>query len=161
MIWCHNILESNQWQQNRHSLTFGSATIQWRNNGRDSISNHQPDDCLLNCLFKVQIKRNIMIHAIYIYIYICTQLCLASIEGKELPRSERSLGIFLLLLYIHTIYWWWDQYTSGVCKITFTFLFLFHFILARELYFYFFTYMHSINFLCLSIIKTYFLLFHY
>ena len=24
---------------------------QWRHNGRDSVSNHQPHDCLLNCLF--------------------------------------------------------------------------------------------------------------
>ena len=25
-------------------------TSQWRHNGRDSVSNHQPHDCLLNCL---------------------------------------------------------------------------------------------------------------
>ena len=27
-------------------------TLQWRHNGRDSVSNHQPHDCLLNCLFR-------------------------------------------------------------------------------------------------------------
>ena len=26
--------------------------LQWRNNGRDSVSNHQPHDCLLNRLFR-------------------------------------------------------------------------------------------------------------
>ena len=34
-------------------------TIQWRHNERHGISNHQPHDCLLNRLFKVQIKENI------------------------------------------------------------------------------------------------------
>ena len=34
--------------------------IKWRHNGRDSVSNHQPHDCLLNCFFfKAQIKDNI------------------------------------------------------------------------------------------------------
>ena len=30
---------------------------QWRNNGRDSVSNHQPHDCLLNRLFKCGSKK--------------------------------------------------------------------------------------------------------
>ena len=34
--------------------TFKS--LQWRHNGRDDISNHQPHDCLLNRLFNAQIK---------------------------------------------------------------------------------------------------------
>ena len=29
-----------------------TVTLQWRYNGRDSVSNHQPSDCLLNHLFK-------------------------------------------------------------------------------------------------------------
>ena len=32
---------------------------QWRHNDGDGVSNHQPHDCLLNRLFKVQIKENI------------------------------------------------------------------------------------------------------
>ena len=31
--------------------------LQWRHNEHDGVSNHQPDDCLLNLLFKVQIKK--------------------------------------------------------------------------------------------------------
>ena len=27
------------------------SSLQWRQNGRDSVSNHQPHDCLLNGLF--------------------------------------------------------------------------------------------------------------
>ena len=33
--------------------------IQWRHNERIVISNHQPHDCLFDCLFKAQIKENI------------------------------------------------------------------------------------------------------
>ena len=32
------------------------TTLQWRHNERDSVSNHQPHDCLLNRLFKAKIK---------------------------------------------------------------------------------------------------------
>ena len=34
-------------------------SLQWRHNGRDSVSNHQPHDYLLNRLFKAQFKENI------------------------------------------------------------------------------------------------------
>ena len=34
-------------------------TLQWRHNERDGFSNHQPQDRLLNRLFKSQIKENI------------------------------------------------------------------------------------------------------
>ena len=34
------------------------ATLHWRHNGRDSVSNHQPHDCLLNCLFRRRSKKN-------------------------------------------------------------------------------------------------------
>ena len=33
------------------------ASLQWRHNGRDSVSNHQPHDCLLNCLFRRRWKK--------------------------------------------------------------------------------------------------------
>ena len=31
--------------------------LQWRHNGRDSVSNHQPHDCLLNHLFRRRSKK--------------------------------------------------------------------------------------------------------
>ena len=34
-------------------------TLKWGHNERDCVSNHQPHDCLLNCLFKARIKENI------------------------------------------------------------------------------------------------------
>ena len=34
-----------------------STTLQWRHNGCDSLSNHQPHDCLLNRLFRSRSKK--------------------------------------------------------------------------------------------------------
>ena len=34
--------------------------LQWRQNERDAVPKHKPRDCLLNRLFKVQIKENII-----------------------------------------------------------------------------------------------------
>ena len=31
---------------------FLTSSLQWRHNGRDGVSNHQPHDCLLNRLFR-------------------------------------------------------------------------------------------------------------
>ena len=32
------------------------GSLQWRHNGRDGVTNHQPLDCLLNCLFRRRSK---------------------------------------------------------------------------------------------------------
>ena len=34
-----------------------NITLQWRHNGRDSVSNHQPHECLLNRLFRRRSKK--------------------------------------------------------------------------------------------------------
>ena len=47
-----------KWPQ-PHTLEWFNATLQWRHNERAGVSNHQPHDCLLNRLFKAQIKENI------------------------------------------------------------------------------------------------------
>ena len=33
------------------SSDYHNGTLRWRHNGGDSVSNHQPNDCLLNRLF--------------------------------------------------------------------------------------------------------------
>ena len=38
---------------------FRSASLKWRHNEGNGVSNHQPHDCLLNRFFKAQIKENI------------------------------------------------------------------------------------------------------
>ena len=35
-----------------HRLYANRTTLQWHDNGRNGISNHQPHDCSLNCLFR-------------------------------------------------------------------------------------------------------------
>ena len=39
-------------------ITGSSKTLQWRHNWRDSVSNHQPRDCLLNRLFRRRSKKH-------------------------------------------------------------------------------------------------------
>ena len=41
----------------KQSLTIGSDALQWRHNGCDGVSNHQPHDCLLNRLFGRRSKK--------------------------------------------------------------------------------------------------------
>ena len=42
-----------------NNLQKQMAALQWRHIERNGVSNHQPHDCLLNQLFKAQIKENI------------------------------------------------------------------------------------------------------
>ena len=51
-------------------------SLQWRHNERDGVSNHQPHDCLLNGLFKPQIKETSKLRV--------TGLC----EGKSPGTGE-------------------------------------------------------------------------
>ena len=39
------------------SKSRARLTLQWRHNGRDSVSNHQPHDCLPNRLFRRRSKK--------------------------------------------------------------------------------------------------------
>ena len=46
MHWCS---ENNRWRYR--------SPLRWRHNERDSVSNHQPHDCLLNGLFRRRSKK--------------------------------------------------------------------------------------------------------
>ena len=43
--------------QNLHSAYIRWSPLQWRHNEHDAISNHQPHNCLLNCLFRCRSKK--------------------------------------------------------------------------------------------------------
>ena len=47
----------NQYQKWVSVTSFDFSTLEWRHNGRDSVSNHQPDDCLFNRLFRRRSKK--------------------------------------------------------------------------------------------------------
>ena len=38
-------------------LQYPILSLQWRHNGHNRVSNHQPHDCLLNCLFRYRSKK--------------------------------------------------------------------------------------------------------
>ena len=40
-----------------HMIVWGNMPLQWRHNGRDGVSNHQPHDCLLNRLLRHRSKK--------------------------------------------------------------------------------------------------------
>ena len=52
MIW----LFSNGKGEQQVRMHYG-LSLQWRHNGRDSVSNHQPHDCLLNRLLRRRSKK--------------------------------------------------------------------------------------------------------
>ena len=63
------------------------VTLQWRYNGRNGISNHQPHHCLLNCLFRRWSKK---IPKLYV-----TGLCAGNspVTG-EFPTQMTSVSIW-------------------------------------------------------------------
>ena len=60
-----------------------AGTLQWRHNGRDSVSNHQPHDCLLNGLFRRRSKETWKLRV--------TGLCVGNSPGTgEFPAQMAS-----------------------------------------------------------------------
>ena len=58
-------------------------SLQWRHNGRDSVSNHQPHDCLLNGLFRRRSKKTWKLRV--------TGLCAVNSPGTgEFPAQMAS-----------------------------------------------------------------------
>ena len=51
------------------SLVLMSWPLHWRHNGRDSVSNHQPHDCLLNCLFRRRSKKASKLRVTGLYVW--------------------------------------------------------------------------------------------
>ena len=64
-------------------LTRVLYSLQWRHNGRDSVSNHQPHDCLLNRLFRHTSKKTSKLRV--------TGLCVGKPQGTgEFPAQMAS-----------------------------------------------------------------------
>ena len=58
-------------------------SLHWRHNGRDSVSNHQPHDCLLNRLFRRRSKKTSKLRV--------TGLCVGNLPGTgEFPAQMAS-----------------------------------------------------------------------
>ena len=74
-------------------------TLQWRHNGHDSISNHQPHDCLLNHLFRRRSKKTSKLRA--------TGLCAGNSSGTgEFPAQMASNAEKVSI--------WWRHHGSSI-----------------------------------------------
>ena len=72
MTWCHQAISNHL-----------SQSLQWRHNGLDSVSNHQPHDCFLNRLFRHRSKKTSKLRV--------TGLCAGnSPEAGEFPAQLAS-----------------------------------------------------------------------
>ena len=72
--WIKLLGESNQMQM---------KSLEWRHNGRDSVSNHQPHDCSLNRLFRRRSKKPSKLRV--------TGLCAGNSPGTgEFPAQRAS-----------------------------------------------------------------------
>ena len=71
------------------------SSLRWRQNGRDSVSNHQPHDCLLNRLFRRRSKKTPKPRV--------TGLCVGNTPGTgEFPAQMDS--------YAENVSIWWHHH---------------------------------------------------
>ena len=78
------------------TLTTG-YTLRWRHNGRDSVSNHQPLDCLLNRLFRRRSKKTSKLRV--------TGLCAGNLPGTgEFPAQMASNAENISIWWRHHVY---------------------------------------------------------
>ena len=64
-------------------LQYPILSLQWRHNGHDRVSNHQPHDCLFNCLFRHRSKKTSKLRV--------TGLCARNSPGTgEFPAQMAS-----------------------------------------------------------------------
>ena len=78
------------------------TALQWRHNGRDSVSNHQPHDCLLNRLFRRRSKKTSKLRV--------TGLCAGNSPGTgEFPANMASHVDF----FFHLMTSSWCQRTGS------------------------------------------------
>ena len=85
-----------------HRFMLSNRALQWRHNGHDSVSNHQPNDCLLNHLFRRRSKKTSKIRV--------TGLCARNSPGTgEFPAEMASNA--------ENVFIWWRHHGKCVCVI--------------------------------------------
>ena len=91
------------------SWSLGAAgTLRWRHNGRDSVSNHQPHDCLLNLLFRRRSKKTSKLRV--------TGLCAGNSPGpvnspQKWPVTRKMFPFDDVIM--RSIYTIWDRMGWG------------------------------------------------
>ena len=80
------------------SFTAADCSLQWCHNGHDSVSNHQPHDCLLNRLFKRRSKKTSKLRF--------TGLCAGNSPGTgEFPAQMASYAENVSISWRHHDFW--------------------------------------------------------
>ena len=93
-------LEDFRWIIPLATVTRWSVSLQWRHNGHDSVSNHQPHDCLLNHLFRRRSKKTSKLRV--------TGLCVGNSPGtSEFPAQMAS--------NVENVSIWWRHHDT--CKL--------------------------------------------
>ena len=88
----HNVTQKAQ----KH---YATCTLEWRHNGRDGVSNHQPHDCLLNRLFERRSKKTSKLRV--------TGLCAGnSLVTGEFPAQMAS--------YAEKVSIWWRHHGKNL-----------------------------------------------
>ena len=96
-IMCENVVLGNQLVNTWN--TSCTIALQWRHNGHDGISNHQPHHCLLNRLFRRTSKKTSKLRV--------TGLCAGNSPGTgECPAQMAS--------YAENVHIWWRHHGSFV-----------------------------------------------
>ena len=86
---------------NQHDSDTNEAVVrplQWRHNGRDSISNHQPHDCLLNRLFRHRSRKTSKLRV--------TGLCAGNSPGTGEFAAQRASNA-------ENVSIWWRHHDRG------------------------------------------------
>ena len=95
--WNWNPVESD-WVKYKYALQIIEWALRWRRNGRDSVSNHQPHDCLLNRLFRRRSKRTSKLRV--------TGLCAGNSPGTGAFPAQMSSNA-------ENVSIWWRHHRKG------------------------------------------------
>ena len=84
---------------------FIDASLRWRHNDRDGVSNHQPRDCLLNRLFRRRLKKTSKLRV--------SGLCAGNSPGTgEFPAQMASYAENVSIWWRHNAEARWRIYTA-------------------------------------------------
>ena len=102
-LWCGFTTRA---QMNGHDHLM---SLQWRHDGRDSVSNHQPRDCLLNRLFRRRSKKASKLRV--------TGLCAGNSPGTgEFPAQMTSNAENVSIWWRHHVEYWRQNQRGDVFK---------------------------------------------
>ena len=94
----HSVIKFVLFKQAQYMVcTSAMISLQWRHNGHDGVSNHQPQDCLLNRLFRRRSKKTSKLRV--------TGLCVGNSPGiGEFPAQMASNAENVSIWWCHHVH---------------------------------------------------------